>query len=133
MRTPTAHTRRAMPTIAEQIRAYRAAPEQFHAEAQHAQRDARIARPLRQAPAPPPMPQTRGEELLRALPNSNREIALALGVTAPAVNQWRRGQSRPDDANARALEQHFGIPRAAWQRRSHALEQALASVSQRTR
>lgn len=89
-----------------------------------------LARPLRLAARYALLPESRGQELLREVPESNKAIALALGVTAPAVNQWRHGHSRPSDERARALEVHFGVPYASWFLQSDALRAALAKYGE---
>jgi len=115
------------PQLREQIAEYLANPGLIRERAAVS----RIDRPLRRAPRPLPIAETRGCELLRAVPASNREVALVIGLTPPAINQMRRGTIRPGEDSARALEQHFGVPYRSWFERSNAMTQALGKVERR--
>ncbi len=58
---------------------------------------------------------TRGGELLAKCPDSEREIAAKVGVSASLVARWKSGQRKPTDAQILKLEELYGIPRSAWQ------------------
>lgn len=58
--------------------------------------------------------RSEGQRLLLELTDSLSTIGRAVGATKQAVGLWRAGTNVPDDARRRALEQHYGIPFAAW-------------------
>lgn len=54
--------------------------------------------------------------MLRATGVSVGSIARALGISGPAVTQWRTGSRLPALAHRAELESRYGIPAAAWDR-----------------
>lgn len=61
--------------------------------------------------------RTEGQRLLRLLTASGAEIARKVGVSAPLITYWRKGDKLPGPDKRRALEEHWGIPAAAWDQR----------------
>ncbi len=55
-----------------------------------------------------------GRRMLRKVPYTQSQIAVAVGVAQSAVCAWKAGEYAPDPAHQALLDKLYGIPPEAW-------------------
>jgi hypothetical protein len=72
--------------------------------------------PLRAPTRKSPRLENEGQRRLLEIPDSQAEVAAAVGCSKPLVGFWRQAKNVPSDRLREALEREYGIPAGAWDR-----------------